>query len=389
MAIIYCYLIAVTPILLLYGIPAIPQISMTDWCWVLFCIVVVVGCLRKRETIAIQSPFAALTIYLLIQPILLCVYATQPIDTVDAVGTAWKLALCYGILTVFAGQYANQAYMEKGIRFVGVLSSIYGLLQYILANYMGVSLSVYLPLLPVTRAGLNAQQEGWIFHGMNVRSRAWFSEPATYSIYLLLAIYMELYVNKRSKKTAKLILLYIIALVFAGSSTGYIGLLILLGIYTLQRLRTKKKRIITNLVISAFTALPIALFLLYQTGIIERFLNHTFAHGQGIQAQSHFRDISDAFAQSASVLEVLFGRGMQDIQEYLPGWIRAYHVLGIVGVMLFVWIFYKMFKSGNRAQRTLVLLFAILNVGTEVMMGHYSLLYFSVIMMGHKNLDSA
>ena len=66
---------------------------------------------------------------------------------------------------------------------------------------------------------------------------------------------------------------------------------------------------------------------------------------------------------------------------YLPGWIRTYYCLGVVGVVLYIVGFYRIAKNCSRRVRIIVLTFVGLNFGTEIMLGVFMLLYMSAALM--------
>lgn len=375
---LYSVIMPLLPILILYGFEVLPFLTFSDYVLIFF---ILVNIIENRFKLVYKKCFVFLILYLAIEPLLLLIISPQNLDFIDAAGTAWKLALYIWGATLLVRDLQKNIFI-KTIRFVGVCSTVYGFLQFLLGTYTHTSLSPYLPLFPVLRTGLDTQQEGWISYNWTVRPRAWFSEPSTFAVFLLLALLIELFVVQKEERKRMLCLLYAFGIIVSRSSTGVFALIILIIAWMLLNpedflYKISKKTIITFLIL-----LPMGVLFLYKGGYIESFITHTFVNGQGLLTQSHFIDIRQAFKGNSSILTILFGNGMQDVEAgYLPGWFRAYYCLGITGVFLFIGGFYKLFKISQKRGRIIVLTFALLNFGTEVMLGVFMLLYMSAVMI--------
>ena len=273
----------------------------------------------------------------------------------------------------------------SSFRFIGVTSAIYACIQFIFGTFFRISLSPYLPLLPVVREGIEEQQLGWIDYGWMVRARAWFSEPSTLAIFLILAIFIELYLANNDKNKKYFVSIYILGVFISHSSTGTITLAFLLLNYIYLYIKNKKYKLSISKILTMSLLVPLFLIILYNTGYIERFVNHAFAGGDGLSKQSHFIDIYLIFKNEFSFFEFLLGHGMQAVVgAYLPGWVRTFYSLGIVGILLYILPFIIIAKK-NILTLALVLLFCILNIGTEIMLGVYFLLYMSIIFILNDN----
>ena len=128
--------------------------------------------------------------------------------------------------------------------------------------------------------------------------------------------------------------------------------------------------------------MPIGIGILYKSGYIDSFIGHTFANGQGLSSQSHFIDVQAALSEKTSLLQFCIGKGMQDVEAgYLPGWFRTYYCLGMMGVLLYIGTFLRVFRRCSRRARVVVLTFVGLNIGTEIMLGVFMLLYMSAVLL--------
>lgn len=375
---LYSVIMPLLPILILYGFEALPFLTFSDYILIFF---IVVNIIENRFKLIYKKCFLFLILYLAIEPLLLLVISPRDLDFVDAAGTAWKLALyIWGILLLVRD--LQKDLFVKSVRVIGVGSTIYGFLQFFLGTYANISLSPYIPFFPILRTGLDTQQEGWISYNWVVRPRAWFSEPSTFAIFLLLALLMEMFVVDRKERKKKLCFLFVFGIIISRSSTGIFALAILIIVWMKLNPEDFLYKIPKKTIFAFLILLPICILLLYKGGYIESFAEHTFVNGQGLSAQSHFTDIAKAFNGNSTILTFLFGNGMQNVAAgYLPGWFRAYYCLGIIGVFLFIGGFYEIFRIVQKQGKIIVLTFTILNFGTEIMLGVFMLLYMSAAML--------
>lgn len=104
------------------------------------------------------------------------------------------------------------------------------------------------------------------------------------------------------------------------------------------------------------------------------------------------KSTSDRFAgyslltQSTDLSLILFGRGMQTLTgEYLSGYMRLYYYFGIIGLLLFLITIFSGYLKHSNAIKILIWLFIILNIGTEVALGPFLLLFASFIITNDEN----
>lgn len=376
---IYCWILPVLPIMSMYGITGLGLLTFSDYLLML-CYLLCMMQLARNNKISCRIVFLPLVTYLLVHPALLNMYTSEHIDWGDEIGTCWRLAFYIFPLCVLSPNYIDKNRLILVFRFVGTISSLYACAQFFLGTFFSVSLSPYLPFLPVVREGLEKQQQGWIDYGWMVRARAWFSEPSTLAIFLVLALFIEWFITNRSRYKKYFVSCYIIGILVAHSSTGMFALMVLGMEYVYNYLTTKKFKVSIDKGLKLCFLLPVILICIYKTGYIDRFILHTFANGAGISQQSHFSTMFLVFENEFNFMEMLFGHGMQDVADvYLPGWVGTYYSLGATGIVLYAFIFVSFW--GRKTANYLIVLFSILNIGTEIMLGVYLLLYLSVAMI--------
>ena len=196
---------------------------------------------------------------------------------------------------------------------------------------------------------------------------------------MILAAFIELFIlNSQNKK--KFLVCYFLGIFISHSSTGTVGLLFLLMSYAYIYVKRKKSKIPIRVMLGVCLIMPIVILFLIRSGYVAQFISHAFVDGAGLSQQSHFSSITGVFQKDFNLFEILFGNGMQEtVEGYLPGWIRTFYSLGIVGIILYSYAFILSMRQNSSARMVLVMLFSFLNIGTEIMLGVYLLLYFSVL----------
>lgn len=377
MKLFFSVLLVLMPILQLYGFVQLPFVTFSEYAVILFVVMVLI----KDRALVFDSSFIPIMAYLLVQPLILRFYVDKTLDWVDAAGTAWKLALYIFVICFITKKYLKKEYFVKAIRIIGVFSSIYGIAQFVLGTFFKISLSPYWPLLPVIRTSILDTQNEWISYGWIVRARSIFSEPSTFSIFLLLAVMVELLMAEKDKYSWWRCILYTIGIFVSTSSTGTVGLALILIAYIIMYPGVLTRKIPKKLLCMILFLLPVGVLILIRSGYIEYFWNHLFANGQGLSSQSHFADVEEIIQMQSSWQEIIFGHGMQDAGGYLPGWIATYYGIGIIGIILYAIGFFKIYFKAAKNFRIYVAVFIILNIGTEIMLGVYLVLYLAPILI--------
>jgi hypothetical protein len=153
----------------------------------------------------------------------------------SGLATQFRLLVYFLFVLFFSANLFDRKYAAICIVVVGVLSSIYGIVQYVFYYYLNIVLPWYLPWLEVKYgARLIAEYES-IFQIYGYRYSALFSEPAHFSQYVGLSLLVILLKGKEliSSKLLYLsaIFLMLISLLLGGSGTGFVVVLLVFLVY--------------------------------------------------------------------------------------------------------------------------------------------------------------
>ena len=95
-------------------------------------------------------------------------------------------------------------------------------------------------------------------------------------------------------------------------------------------------------------------------------------------SSTRFYAINDMFTASDSFLGILFGQGLSAIDNYLPGFARSYLNMGLVGVLIILVMFFQIYIKSNSLQKEILILFIVLNIGTEIILGPFALIFLCI-----------
>lgn len=296
----------------------------------------------------------------------------------DAIGTTARILLYYVSVACFTNMYFDTEFGFKCLRVLSTIISLYLFVQ-LLFSKLGIYLSSYLPLLrPI---GINTD-EVFLYRLTHLqqyqfRPCSLLNEPAHVCTYLLLPLVLELFTRKRHWIWYSA--LYAVTCCVSRSSTGIIGTVLILTLYVCKILKYSKNRYrIINISIAAITVSILGMVLLFKTGIWNYFLNRTFNGSislEGLKNSTRFYALELTLQESNTVLKVLFGTTLKTLSDFLPSLFRIYYCLGLIGLLIAIKLVLKIWSKGDSVQRMSTLLFAILNVGTEMMLGSFVLLY--------------
>ncbi|MCM2590892.1 hypothetical protein NDQ53_16440 [Rossellomorea marisflavi] len=89
---------------------------------------------------------------------------------------------------------------------------------------------------------------------------------------------------------------------------------------------------------------------------------------------------------NGSLLGVLFGEGMVEINGFLPAVPRLYIFYGIFGLLAFMFLIGLLIKKRGY-KRVVLITMLVSSLGTEIMLGKFILLYLPFIIDFNKNIN--
>lgn len=366
------------PILSRYASP-IPFVTLSEFCLILFTVISIFESNKKY--------FLVREIVVFLTYLCFCFFwawfCTPGGKLTDAIGTLLRLFFLYAILSFLSKRYFEIEWAEKALINVSFFVALYGIIQTI-ASLFGKILTTYIPLLPIMGTNnLDDEIRLKASYGLAFRCQSILNEPAALCCYLILPIILCLFVerqNNRKNQKAKAIFFSFTSLI-SMSSTGIIMVLLLWLMYFVRRINSRKE--LLNRVILVLGAGVFGGIFLVTSGIWKYFVNRTFQGNiglEGLQNGTRFYAINDMLGASHSIGGILFGGGMAQTADYLPGWARIYRYLGIIGFFLMVWMLYRFYKRCNQVGKKIIIAYFVLNIGTEILLGPFAIYYLSFVL---------
>lgn len=361
--------IVLYPILNRYG-TFIPLFTLSEIFLLVFWIIRIFQIDRK---IRIVGPVAPFTFYLFIRAIMSC-YGIDEYNMIDVVGSIFRVFYIYLSFMFLIPAFFNIDKAMKYLKIVSWIIGIYAILQTIMAE-AGIFLSSYLPLLnPYDRGEVDVQRQiNLFFYGFRFRATSFLTEPAHLCTYLLLPLTSTLFKSEK-KDTFDLfsIALYSGVCVMSLSSTGIMMVIMIWIVYLFYY---SKSNILGTIILSFVFAGMFILFL--NSDLYTYFLNRTFDGNvaNGLDHSTRFNSIDNMWNNSGTIKGIFFGGGLAEQSSYLPGLQRVYCCLGVLAIIFLLLFLIKSFYNGNKTQRFIIIIYIILNIGTEIILGSFALYY--------------
>lgn len=378
----YCtFILCSAPILSRYASP-IPQATLTEFFILIALPWLIIIRLKKGQSICVWKEAGTFLLWCLIE-ILFALIGLKGEMLTDAVGSTLRLVIVYIAIYIIIPNEVDPYFSRKTVRFWSLVLSIYGLAQVVAVRF-GIVLTTYLPFL--SPFGGEKTTDIIMYdqvHRYNLvfRCRSLMSEPAMLCTYLVIGIFLELFINikdTRFKRSRCYSVLYTITAFISRSSTGIMLCMAVWVIYYIYSTgKATRKTLYQNLVIGGAVA-AIGIVVVTVSGIWEYFINRTFQGTisvDGLMNSTRFRDLAAIFKNSDTIQGVLFGGGLVDIEQYLPGFPRLYYAFGLVGLGIAVLMLLKIYKYGNKITKLLTVVYSVLNIGTEIIIGPFAMVY--------------
>lgn len=363
----FSLIVVLFPILNIYASP-IPKVTLSEFLLFLFFVVAI--CIYNTR-LKVTMVFLLFCVYIFIDTFIVLTIVPDSLIG-DSVGTLARLLFLYAMLFLFSKQFFDFGFGVKALHIVSSIISIYALIQTFFALF-DIYLINYIPFLPDMGEGAGntyAEILAKAAYGLQFRPCSILREPSAVGCYLSLSLSILLFTNKKPRIFLFLSLLYSLVMFITMSSTAIIMLCILWVCY-FWKYSIKNRKSIQKIIPFVF-AIFLVLIIAGATGIIEYFMERTFGGDfsiSGLMQSTRFKAISSMFDSSDTWHGVLFGAGLQDRKEYLPGFARVYYGMGLIGFFLVIIQLYQMYKTSKGEQKMVAISYIILNIGTEILLG--------------------
>lgn len=367
-------LLVLLPIFNMYGLPG-DRGTLADLALIVMSVIIIYR-VTVSHTVKISPPLLFFAAYLFLDGIIVMVYTTAPFS--QHVTYTLRYIVYFFIFAVGFKNILDINYTIKVYGFMCLISTVWLILQYVSLVFFGRYLPGFISQF-VTRKELLTDYD-YIYYSQFYRPRSFFEEPAHYATFVVGFLIILLLTSDTSKKIWLKIFLSF-GIVLSGSTAGLAMLALAWLVYVGKMF--KEKRIGTKtllLVIGLVGALYVAL----QSSTAQILIRRTFKSNEA--SSGRFENVMAALSPR-STLEFFFGRGayVPAISEdigWLPGWPLIYKCYGTLGLLILLIVLFMLFRRANKNQRMFIILFVLLNVGTEMLTMSFVFPYMAYIVCG-------
>ncbi|MBD5632816.1 MAG: hypothetical protein HDP34_06250 [Clostridia bacterium] len=369
---VYSLLIVVYPILNRYA-SFLPMLTLSETFLLFFLIYVVIK--KKIHFQTVYLPFVLYLIFLVFH------YISQNTNgeaASDNIGTMLRLIYLYSSIILVGRGFLDGQKAVKWLNIAAILMVCYCILQTLAAKF-GIYLTTYIPGLPIMAEDrdefiLMQQQK----YGLTYRAYGLLNEPSLLCVYLILPLAINLFSNLNIKSRIKKAAFISLGCFICMSSTGIIVCSAVWMMYIFinkSREAKRYRKYVIWMVLIAIIVIP-------NTILWETFMERTFGGSiseASLEHTTRFNALDMLNIIFNNSTDFLIGVGMETTVFYLPGFLRVFYTMGMIGLIIVFFMFINIYRKGDPCQKKLMFIYIILNIGTEILLGNFAIYYLAFI----------
>lgn len=391
------WLLSVYPIIEFYSIPIVGgTLKIGNLLLVLLAYIAVKNMLLERKLHATRIDIVLL-VFLFYT--FICSFTNVALfynsDIVDI--TVKYVHICCFFCVVFFRKYLFKTReMEKAFPTLAIIGSFAVISQFILFYSLGVSF-YYVPETYRTMITNDVSRPSGLF-----------IEPAHFSIYCVFSLFIILFKHNESKKKFLSVGIVIMAILMSKSTIGYISLVIVFFSYLLNQFNANiTLKLIRRTIFLGAPILVIAIYLLVNYNLLEFVMNHMSALDAESVSSGNLRVLRGfSIWLQESFLHKIFGVGFANVKEYLISYkimtiydgtlplgteyMSAMSFIlvmdGLVGLLLYLYAVYLLFKKSEKEEKILIVIFMINLISSEefLKIGFLSIWVYTLLLLDMK-----
>lgn len=347
-----------SPILRVYSLTG-NAITLLDILIVLFYIISL-PCYVKKKNLVVVS-YGIMLLYMLVHSIVGVVISSD----MDLFMRAMHQVNYILFLVLYYNTFFDINVADKSIRIAGVAATLFLVLQHAAHFILGISIPGQIAALAVREANM----ENFVYGSNVARFSSFFAEPSAYGVFVVLPLAIELFY--REKVNYPIVALLCLGCILSTSNTALACMGFLLFVYII-----KNKLLSWKNLILIFAVISIVLL----SGPFVEAIRTRVEGGTSFENRFIGYQLMSFYFKNP-----LFGIGfisMEDIGEYMPGFVRLVIYLGIIGVFIYSAVYLYLFKVSNR--KIILILFLFLNIGSNILFAA-SIVYYSCFFLNVKS----
>lgn len=376
-------LLVIQPILVMYSIPGLFG-TFSDYVMILVFEVLFLEYLLHKKFKMDEIEFIGL---MFIVYIFLNFMVNVNFSTETSKELIYMLRTCiyYSVSVVFVKEYFDINIAYKTYKYVSIFATCWLILQYISMNFWHLYIPGSIEMF-VKRTDLLNQRD-YLNYVQFYRPCSIFAEPAHYATFVVGFLGINIVLDCKNSGRTFVNLFLTFGIMLSGSTTGIAICLFAWGYYAWEKFKGRKVTLkMLFLVIGAM----LSLIVLLNTNSFNILITRTFKSNSA--ASGRFSNVTSIF-EGDNFFSMLMGYGsyytkITDEYGWLPGYPLIYKCYGVIGIVFVVSLFLMICKKRKRESRVLLIIFAVLNLGTEVITTAFLLLFIPFMVKGVEKIET-
>ena len=375
---IYTFLIIFFPILSIYRSP----IASIDMGTFLICITGVAIALNKKWVIELQRKLLPLILYVVIITSISIFSVSLYAPSTTVLMRMLRFVILLGIFSFCNKDYFDFDYGVHLLQKVTVIASVYLIIQFLVYNASGYILPNFIPGL--TKAQGLTQSNVLSEYANFYRPTSFFLEPSSFvyfaALMLVCSLFLQEYVEIRNKNATAILIT--VAIIFSTSGQGLIVAAITWGCWFLKLLiqrRPNRAKIIK--ITGVFALMLIIVPIIMRSEIVDNTLGRIFVEDPNAMSAIDARSGGYDVFNTLSLFRKIVGMGFGNLPDnmYFSSIADILFTLGIIGLIIVLVLYLKLFIQGKLFQKMLCVVSMILMFGGGLFTATYLLFYLSFI----------
>lgn len=375
---IYTFIIIFFPLLSIYRSP----IAAIDLGTFLMCIVGFTVVLKKACVVELQGRLLPLILYVVaitsISIFSVSLYSSSAIILMRML----RFVILLGIFSFCSKEYFCFDYGVHLLQKLTIVASIYLIIQFLVYTASGYILPNFIPGL--TKAQGLVQSNVLSEYANFYRPTSFFLEPSSFvyfaALMLICSLFLQEYTEIRNKNITAILIT--VAIILSTSGQGFIVLAVAWGCWLLKLLIQKQfDRVKLLKTIGIFIIMLIAVPIIMRSEVITNTLGRIFVEDPNKMSAIDARSGGYDMFNNLSLFRKIVGMGFGNLPDnmYFSSIADILFTLGIIGLIIVLVIYLKLFISGKLFQKMLCVVSIVLMFGGGLFTATYLLFYLSFI----------
>ena len=368
----YSIFLCLYPILCIYK--GIGSITIGDLFLLLFTAIALFKPVKHHKTITSVIFFL---FYIILMLLVNCAFSSYLVNYSISILFFRVLKICLYFLSIYIcyDKFFDKTIFRKSIVLLGIISSLYLLLQYFFYYSFGIILLGRIPGLNIHLSEYSELDYNYLF-SFTFRPFSFFLEPASFCQFMVVPLTVIVFDREiKIKNSIKTIIsiLFAFSMIMSTSGQGIFYIAVIFSIAIFKNFKGYKKIILILVVL-------ISVILLFKYNSQFQYSVNRLLVNQDAQ---NARFGSYKYLLDMDLIHLVFGNGygLTPENQYLAGFPYVVYGTGIIGLVLVLIIYFRYFYNvKNLVSRVLCILFFVMFFGTALFYNYMLFWFFGLIL---------